>query len=197
MLSLLVAGVVLLYSAMPFFIGSFTALKMRAVTMDVTITIALMMAYGLSAYNQLMQVGETYFESLLMLVFLILLVRFVELKVRQGNIKHVLREQHQSHQKVFFNVLRMAGKYEQIKASQLAVGDQILIKTGDQIPVDGITIQPCKIDESAFTGESSAVLKKIGDAVYQGTFNTGEAFHLKANKVGSKNAIGGSESACE
>lgn len=72
---------------------------------------------------------------------------------------------------------------EEIQVSQINIGDTLVIKPGDLIPVDGeITSSNAKIDESSLTGEPLPKSKSIGDQVFSGTINIGDAFDIRATK---------------
>ena len=84
----------------------------------------------------------------------------------------------------------MDGKEIEIKISEVKVGDVILVKPGQKIPVDGvITAGSSFIDEAMVTGEPMPKEKKIGDTVVAGTINTNSAFTFKATKVGSETLL--------
>jgi Cu2+-exporting ATPase len=165
-----------LYSAQSFFRGCMYALKAKTVTMDVTITLALVVAYGISVYNSVYDTGSTYFESLLMLVFIILISRFCELKIRQENSKNLLRDS--AKKQCIALKQKDSGEYLSIAIDHIQVNDVLSIRQGDYIPADGIVQADCLIDESAFTGESTPLKKMKGEKAYHGTYNRGHAFTL-------------------
>lgn len=73
---------------------------------------------------------------------------------------------------------------EEINVSDIQVGDLIVVRPGDLVPVDGKVIQgQPQIDESSLTGEPLSKTKKIGDNVFSGTINTGDAFEMHADKI--------------
>ena len=81
---------------------------------------------------------------------------------------------------------RMEGNtsIEEINASDIQVNDLLLVRPGDLIPVDGkIIAGDAQIDESSLTGEALTKIKNIGDNVYSGTVNTGDAFEMRADKI--------------
>lgn len=73
----------------------------------------------------------------------------------------------------------------EISVEDLSIGDVVLIKPGERIPVDGIVVKgESVVDESMLTGESMPVKKCIGDTMYGGTLNSSGSLHLEANQVG-------------
>ena len=68
--------------------------------------------------------------------------------------------------------------------SDIQVDDFLVVRPGDLVPVDGKVIQgQSQIDESSLTGEPLSKTKKIGDNVFSGTINTGDAFEMRADKI--------------
>ena len=77
------------------------------------------------------------------------------------------------------------GIQEEIPVELVEVGDIIVIKPGDRIPVDGVIIEgQSYVDESALTGESVPVKKEVGDRVSAATINDSGAFKFRATEVG-------------
>ncbi|MBI3622494.1 heavy metal translocating P-type ATPase [Candidatus Pacearchaeota archaeon] len=73
---------------------------------------------------------------------------------------------------------------EEINVTDVRIGDLFLVRPGDLIPVDGeITNEQAEIDESALTGEPLPKIKKIGEQVFSGTINVGNAFEMRADKI--------------
>jgi heavy metal translocating P-type ATPase len=75
-------------------------------------------------------------------------------------------------------------RIEEINVSDIQVGDLLVVRPGDLIPVDGKVIHgQAEVDESSLTGEPLSKTKKIGDNVFSGTVNTGDAFEMHADKI--------------
>ncbi len=82
--------------------------------------------------------------------------------------------------------MRMEGNtsIEEINASDIQINDFLIVRPGDLIPVDGKIISgESQIDESSLTGEAQTKIKNVGDNVYSGTVNTGDAFEMRADKI--------------
>jgi len=84
-----------------------------------------------------------------------------------------------------------AGQEQLIDVDQVRLGDHLLVKPGEQIPVDGVVLEgSSSADESAITGEAMPVAKQGGDQVLAGTLNHNGVLHLRAEKVGSDTTLG-------
>jgi heavy metal translocating P-type ATPase len=84
---------------------------------------------------------------------------------------------------------RAAGGWEEVPVGELAVGDTVLVRAGELVPVDGAVRSPeAAIDESALTGEPLPVTHARGAVVRSGAANAGEAFELEATKLASESA---------
>lgn len=88
---------------------------------------------------------------------------------------------------------RLSGeRLESIPVEQVAVDDELLVRAGEILPVDGILVDHlAKIDESAVTGEPLPEVRKAGDALRSGTVNAGEAFHMRASAIAGESTYAG------
>lgn len=88
---------------------------------------------------------------------------------------------------------RMSGeRMESIPVEQLAVDDELMVRAGEILPVDGILLDRlAKVDESAVTGEPLPETRKSGDALRSGTVNAGEAFHMRATAIAGESTYAG------
>ncbi len=167
--SLCLSTPVLLYSAGGFYASALNALKVRMVNMDVPISIALLATYLSGIWATVQQQGQTYFESLCMFVFLLLLSRYLEHSARYKAAQtsaNMLR-----YMPLTANLLEDA-QLSPVLAKNLSPEQVILVKAGETIPVDGLIIEgKSQVDESMLTGEFAPVTKNIGDNVSGGTVN--------------------------
>ncbi len=128
-----------------------------------------------------------YFESGAMILTLITLGKFFEAKSKQKTSDAISKLVALTPDTA---LIEKDGKETRIKTSEIKVGDIVVIKTGNSIPVDGIVIQgTAAVNESAITGESLPVDKTVGQNVTSGTVNTNGYIKFKAEKVGSDTAI--------
>ena len=167
--SLCLTTPVVIYSASGFYENAFKALRLKVLNMDVPISIALLGTYlaGLVATTQ--QQGQTYFESVCMFVFLLLVSRYLEHAARYKAAQmsaNMLR-----YIPLTANLIQEK-THHPVLAKNLITGQQILVKAGETIPVDGQIIEgQGHVDESMLTGEFVAQNKRPGDSVYGGTVN--------------------------
>ncbi len=185
-------GLILLFFATPvqffvgymFYRGSFFALKSKSVNMDVLIALGTSAAYFYSLFVLIFpNFGENvYFETSAVIITFITLGKWLEAKTK-GKASEAIKKLIGLQPKTAI-VIRN-GKEMQISISEVNVGDIVLVKPGQKIPVDGIVIEGhSSVDESMITGESIPVEKKKGDEVIGGTINKHGSFKFKATKVG-------------
>lgn len=168
-ISLILSTPVALYSAMGFYLSGWRALKAPSVNMDVPISFALISIYVSGLYATTTANGQTYFESLCMFVFLLLISRFLEQNARfkAAQISANLL----SHMPTTAILVSDQG-HQTVLAKQLKTGQQVLVKVGDIIPIDGKVIEgTAQVNESMLTGEFQLITKQRHDIVYAGTVN--------------------------
>lgn len=131
--------------------------------------------------------SNLYFESAVMILTLIALGRFFELRAKEktaGTIAGLMSLAPQT-----ATVVR-DGVETKVAVDRLAAGDVIVVKTGEKIPADGVVIEGRGVlDESALTGESLPVEKKTGDTVMTAAVNTAGRFLMRAEKVGPETTL--------
>lgn len=168
--------------------GAYKSLKRRSLNMSVLIATGVLAAYLFSVSITLLDAGETFFEAAAMLVTFVLFGHWMEMKSRRGT-TDALRA-------LFDLVPPMAkvlrrGEEIEIPTSEIVVGDRVVLKPGDKVPVDGVIEDgETSIDESLVTGESIPVDKKPGDELVGGSINQSGAITLRATKIGADTALG-------
>lgn len=175
---------IMLFSAKPFFAGAVRALRLGRLVNDVSISLALILAFSASVYATLTRSGDVYFDSVAMFAFFLLLGRYFEKRARYANFKASAR---------FYNLLPMTvsrwrpdGQTETIPFKQLVVGDQVVVAPGSAFPCDGEVLDGYgEVDESLMTGEATPRAKAPGDPVYAGTYNGGTPLRVRADSIGS------------
>lgn len=177
-----------------FYIVGFRSLLNRAPNMDSLIAMGTSAALAYSLYSIVKLLGGTldavnglYFETVGMIITLILLGKTLE-AVTKGrtseSIKKLMQLQPSTATVVYGET------HVEIPVEQVEPGDQILVKPGERIPVDGVVLQgESAVDESMLTGESLPVDKKPGDAVSGGTMNKNGALLFKAERVGAETTL--------
>ena len=165
----------------PFFSGGWAAFKHRQASMDTLVSLGVGVAYLYSVYA--VGVGEpVYFEIAALLITFILLGKLFEDLTRSRASSAI--EKLVGLQAKQATVIR-DGKEVQVALEAVIVGDQVVVKPGEKIAVDGtVSDGSTSIDESMVTGESLPVTKKTGDRVIGSTINKTGAITFTATKVG-------------
>lgn len=174
--SLILTTPVVFYSGAGFYLSALNALKNRTVNMDVSVSLAILATFVSSGWATITDSGQIYFESVCMFVFLLLISRYVEHRSRHkasqlsaNMVKYI----------PLTATLVDGNTTSDCLAKQLTVGQLVLVKPGETIPVDAAITQGAgKIDESMLTGESKSVFKQIGDNVFGGTINQNSTLTL-------------------
>ena len=148
------------------------------------------MSYGLG-HGDLDRVQQyamdLYFEGAAMILTLITLGKYLETRSKGKTSEAITRLMNLAPQSA--TVLR-GGEEIQIPVEQVAVGDTVIVRPGQSIPVDGVLLSGSSlVDESAITGESIPVEKNAGDTVVAATINKSGAFQFRATKVGSDTTL--------
>ncbi|MGC6173890.1 heavy metal translocating P-type ATPase [Lacrimispora sp. 38-1] len=177
-----------------FYTIGFKALFQRSPNMDSLIAIGTTAAVLYSIYNtfqiaagHFMAVDSLYYESAGVIITLILLGKSLE-AVSKGRTSEAIKKLMGLAPKTA--VILENGQEKEIPIDEVVIGDVILVKPGDKIPVDGtVTGGHTAIDESMLTGESMPVDKKEGDPVYAASINTTGVIQFKAEKIGSDTAL--------
>ena len=178
-----------------FYKSAWAGLKNKTTNMDTLVVLGTSVAYFYSVAvmifgNWFTKHGiEThiYFEAGTAIVTFILLGKFLEIRAKaqtSSAIKELLNLQ----AKTAF--IKKNGRWVEVAINQVEVGDQLLVKPGQKIPVDGEVIKgQTSIDESMVTGESLPVLKNIGDHVIGATINQSGSVEIKTTQVGSQTIL--------
>ena len=183
-ISLLIATPVVLYAAQPFFVSAWRDLKSRHLGMDVPVSLAIGGAYLASVWATVTQQGEVYFDSVSMFTFFLLTGRFLEMSARQraGQAAEELMRLLPA-----FALRKTAEGEEMIPVADLVVGDQVVIKPGNIVPVDGTVVEgSSSVDESLLTGESKALRRINGDFLVGGSVNIESPLLMRVDKVGEE-----------
>ena len=187
-LFLALATPVQFYSGRDFYIHAWKALKARTANMDTLIALGSSAAYFYSLWLLLAGMrGHVYFETAALIIALILLGKFLEARAKSQTsaaIKALIGLQPKT-----ARVVR-GGSEIDVPLSQVRVGEIIVVRPGEKLPVDGvITSGQSTLDESMLTGESLPVQKKKGDSVIGATLNRTGSFQFRATRVGKDTAL--------
>jgi len=177
-----------------FYRNAYHAIKARSANMDVLIAMGTSAAYFFSVYNaffahpvEMGMMKELYFEASSTIITLILLGKYLE-AVAKGKTSEAIKKLMGLQAKTA-RVVRN-GVEEDIPVEEVQVGDIIVVRPGEKIPVDGRIIEGnSSVDESMLTGESLPVEKKVGDFVTGATINKFGTFKFEATKVGKDTVL--------
>jgi Cu+-exporting ATPase len=191
------AGIILFVLATPvqfiaggeFYKGTWQSLKNFSAGMDTLIALGTTAAYFYSVWAVFfapMGTGQ-YFETAMVIITLILLGRYLELRAK-GRTNEAIKKLLTLAPKIA-TVIR-DGKEVKIPVDDVQIGDHILVRPGENIPVDGVIIEgTSSIDESMVTGESIPIEKIKGATVIAGTSNKHGSFTMQATKIGKDTTL--------
>ncbi len=174
-----------------FYENSYTALvKNRTANMDVLIALGSSTAYLYSVVALLGLIASTglYFDTAAFILVFITLGNYLEARSK-GQASDAIRELLEMEADTA-TVVRDDGTEEEIPLEDVAVGDRLRVRPGEQIPTDGVVVDgESAVDESMVTGESVPVEKSEGDEVIGSTINENGVLEVEATKVGEETAI--------
>ena len=213
--SLFVSIPVVLLAGAPFFASAWSALRARQVNMDVPIALAIVLTFAASIYATTSGTGETYYDSVSMLIFFLLAGKYVEHNARSkaANLAQDL---------VVVEPILVAklGEYAVLSADELAalpvsqldallknadtvtpdnlvsapslkVGDIVRIDAGSSVISDGILLSAhATVSQSLLTGESDLINKQRGDAIVGGSQNDSQPFVMQVTALPNDSQIG-------
>ncbi len=170
------------FSGRVFFKSAWNALKNKHTNMDVPISLAVILACALSIYETVKGNPDTYFDAAVMLLFLLLIGRYLDAKLRQRTGEAAQRL---AAMQVTSATRQIAdGGLETVPASLIKAGDILLIPTGQRVPVDAeIITGSSEIDTQIVTGETVPRLSGPGDMLYSGTVNLTAPLTVRAVAV--------------
>ncbi len=171
-----------------FYKGAWSALKNKTSNMDTLIAIGTSTAYFYSLYVLLTDpMGELYFEVAAVLITLVIFGKYLETSAKGKTSEAISKLIQLSPKKA--HIIRN-GKEITISVDDVKVGDIIIVKPGEKIPVDGIIVSGnSSVDESMITGESMPIDKTIGDKVIGATINKFGSFNFKATRIGADTTL--------
>ena len=158
---------VLFFSGFVFYKGAYFGLKNRIVNMDLLVSSGATMTYVYSLFVLFGAKGESYFDSVAMIITFVLIGKYLEVIGKKSAIDTL--DKIKSTLPLEAIVVK-DGKKETKALNLVQVGDLIELKIGEKVPVDGKIISGnASFDESSLTGESIPVYKKTGDNIFSGT----------------------------
>ncbi len=185
----------LLVVGKPYLLGFYRFLRYGSANMDTLIgigtSVAFVYSFILSAFEeplrQYLDVDQSYYDITIVVIAFITLGKYLEAraKLKTGDaIEKLLNLQAKT------ALVIRDGVEQELPVNEVVHGDQIVVKPGGRIPVDGVVTEGSSyVDESMITGEPVPVEKQAGDTVAAGTINSTGAFTFTATKVGSETLL--------
>ncbi|MEO0424380.1 MAG: cation-translocating P-type ATPase [Pseudomonadota bacterium] len=191
LVSLLVATPVVLFAGQPFFDSAWRGLRRGAPGMDVPVALAIGLAFTWSVWIMLgpsalvPAAAHTYFDSVVMLIFLLLLGRYVEMGVR-----HRAGERREALARLLPDAVTLIhpdGTESPLERAALRVGDRVRVRPGEAIPADGAVVAGGgEVDEAMLTGESVPQMRAPGSTVFGGTGLLNGSVDIEVRAVGEQ-----------
>lgn len=181
--------IIFFYGGLVFIRSALGEFKAKMPGMMTLISLAIITSYVYSVATQFFVSGETFFWELATLVTIMLLGHWLEMASvsKAENAMDAMVKLLPDQAEKLIN-----GKPEMVRVSELKVGDEVLVRPGSNIPVDGlITEGTSAVDEAVMTGESKPISKTVGDTVVAGTNNQDGSINVKVVKLGNDTALAG------
>ena len=188
-ISAIVATPVILYSAAPFFRTALRDLKIKHLSMDVPVSIAIGGAYIASLWATYTGRGEVYFDSVCMFTFFLLTGRYFELRARHATVRSA---------RSLTNLLpasclkKTDNQFHRVPVADLQTGDTVRVLPGDVIPADGTILSgTTSVNESMLSGEYMPTEKRQDSTVLCGSINSDNTIEIKITHTGQQTRMAG------
>ncbi|EBA13348.1 heavy metal translocating P-type ATPase [Roseobacter sp. CCS2] len=177
----------LIYAAQPFFASGWRSLKVGRLNMDVPISLAILLASGISLYETLYGGHHSYFDAAVTLTFFLLIGRYLDHRSRKAAASAAA-------QLAALEVPRVMrvrdGVRQMVDFADLAIDDLVQVLPGGRIPVDGTVIKgTSQMDRSLLTGESQLSTANVGATVTAGEVNMTGPLTIRATTVGADTTL--------
>ena len=191
----ILTSIILFYFGRDFFTNTWSQAIKGFASMDTLVAIGTGAAWLLSTFNAFFpfilihqeEKSLLYFETAGIIITLMLLGKYLEVKAKShtgDSVKKLLGLQARS------AIIDRNGIETEVLLEDVILGDIVIVKPGEKIPVDGLIIEGYSfIDESMITGETLFVEKKIGDTVIGSTINKGDRLLIKTEKIGQQTML--------
>jgi Cu2+-exporting ATPase len=188
-LSAALGTLALVWPGAVFFRSAFAALRTRTINLDVPITLALLVGGVAGAINVALDRGDMYFDSLSVLVFLLLVGRWFQ--YRQQRRADAAVELLFSLTPATCRLVADDGRVTDAPVEALKTGDVVEVRSGDLIPADGVVLAGrSAVNQSLLTGESVPAEVAPGTDVSAGAQNVGSALRVRVTQVGQDTRVG-------
>lgn len=179
---------IVFYSCAPFFKGAARDLRTRHLTMDVSVSLAIALAFGAGIWTAVTGHGELYFDTVGMFALFLLTGRYLERRARERTAAATAQ---------LVNLLPASclrldafGRTERILLGELQRGDTVQVLPGAVIPADGCIVEGhSSVDESVLTGEYLPLPRRAGERVTGGTLNVESTLHVQVEALGQDSRL--------
>jgi Cu2+-exporting ATPase len=186
-ISAMIAVPATIFSAQPFFVSAWKALRVRRLNMDVPISLAILLALGTSIYETNLSGEHAYFDAAISLTFFLLAGRYLDHKTRS-----VARSaaQELSALEVPRAVVRRDGHDKTVNVKSLAISDIVVLRPGARLAVDGDIVEgTSEVDRSILTGETRPEFVGVGTSLRAGELNLTGPLLVRATAVGQDTSL--------
>lgn len=201
----------LIWCGKSFYVSAWKQILHRSANMDSLVALSTMIAFVFSCFNTFF--GEmvwgargiewhTYFDASVMIITFVLTGRCLEEKAKDStasSIRQLMGMQPKTARLVTLERIEGSGDYkmEEVPISTIQIGDEIEVRAGEKIPVDGVvtmaesfmTADAVYVDEAMISGEPTPAMKKVGDKVLAGTIPSQGKLRMRAKQIGEKTAL--------
>ena len=201
----------LIWCGKSFYVSAWRQILHRSANMDSLVALSTMIAFVFSCFNTFF--GEmvwgargiewhTYFDASVMIITFVLTGRCLEEKAKDStasSIRQLMGMQPKTARLVTHEKIEGSGDYkmEEVPISTIQIGDEIEVRAGEKIPVDGVvtmaesfmTADAVYVDEAMISGEPTPAMKKVGDKVLAGTIPSQGKLRMRAKQIGEKTAL--------
>lgn len=167
------------YAGMPFFQSAWNSLKRRRANMDVPISVAVILTLLISFSETLLHGRDTYFDAAVSLLFLLLIGRWLDHQLRakaRGAAGDLLALQAPAATRI-----ETDGVERRAPLSEIAIGDRLVVRPGERVPVDGVVETGASdLDNALLTGETTPAVAQAGQPVRAGALNLSGVLTIRA-----------------
>src|SRR5207247_4939977 len=182
------ASIITLYGGLPFFHGAGTALRARTADMGVLVSLAIVSGYLYSLGATFLFAASDFYWEISTLVLFLLFGHWMEMRSVRGA-SGALQELVKLIPPTA-NWVRPDGSIEEVATARLVVGEAVLVRPGEKVPIDGVVLEgESSANEALVTGEASPVPKREGDEVLGGTLNGDGVLRVWVTKTGGETAL--------
>ncbi|MEO0636332.1 MAG: copper-translocating P-type ATPase [Pseudomonadota bacterium] len=182
LISGLIAVPVVAYSGRPFFQSAFSALSVRRVNMDVPISLAVLLAVGMSVFQTFTSKPDAYFDAAVMLLFFLLIGRYLD-QLMRARARSAVTSLSEYAARDAIEILG-DGSTRAIPVADIEVGMRLRLLPGGRVPVDCCVVQGTSdVDRAMVTGENEPMTVRVGEVLESGVLNLTGALEVEAERL--------------